>query len=391
MDKIRIGKPYFDYNELAGINDVLESGCWAGTCSTVELFEKKFANTVGAKYAVACSSATAGLHVALIACGIGNGDEVIVGDYSFPASAFAVAHALATALFADIRMDTYCIDCDDIEKLVGFETDKRNILLRGGIKAIMPVAQFSMPCDRKEIVEIADKYNLRIVWDSATGLGSEYKGNKIGAFRDCEVFSTFPTKIISTGEGGVITTNDKEIADLAKSVVDFGKVKTKEGVNFDKLGYNYRLSAIHAAIGIAQLDKLPDFLKHRRELAKYYKQRINEEVESLYWLRPQLEPSDRKSAWQRFVCIASHKNIPTLRDEVMAYLNANGVECVKGNYALHQIDYFRNLYLSKQECVKSAFVYRHSLALPLHYTLSKKRADYVIEKLIEFRKNHDRL
>lgn len=380
MDKIRIGKPYFSDAERARINDVFESGCWAGTCPEVERFEKKFANAVGAKYAVAVANATCGLHTALMICGIKSNDEVIVSDYTFSASAFAIMHCGAKPIFADVKMDTYCIDPDDIEKKITAKT-----------KAIMPVGQFGMPSDRSEILEIADKHDLKIVWDSATGLGSEYKGNKIGSFFDCEVFSTFPTKIISTGEGGVITTNDKEIADLAKSIVDFGKVKTKEGVTFDKLGYNYRLSAVHAAIGIAQLDKLPNFLQHRRELAEYYKQRINEVVESLYWLRPQHEPSDRKSAWQRFVCIASHKNIPTLRDDVMAYLNANDVECVKGNYALHQIDYFRNLYLAKPECPKSAFVYRHSLALPLHYMMSKNDVDCVIEKLVEFRKNDDRL
>ena len=380
MDKIRIGKPYFSDVERTRINDVFESGCWAGTCPEVEVFEKKFANVVGAKYAVAVANATCGLHTALMVCDIKTNDEVIVSDYTFSASAFAIMHCGAKPIFADANMETYCIDPDDIEKKITEKT-----------KAIMPVGQFGMPCDRERILEIADEHALKIVWDSATGLGSEYKGNTIGSFFDCEVFSTFPTKIISTGEGGMITTNDKEIADLAKSIVDFGKVKTKEGVNFNKLGYNYRLSAIHAAIGIAQLDKLPDFLKHRRELAEYYKQRINEEIESLYWLRSQHEPSDRKSAWQRFVCIASHKNIPTLRDDVMAYMNANGVECVKGNYALHQIDYFRNLYLAKPECVKSAFVYRHSLALPSHYLLTREDIDFVIVKLVDFAENAPRL
>lgn len=379
-DKIRIGKPYFSDNEIARINEVLESGCWAGTCPTVSLFEEEFADAVGTKYAVAVANATCGLHTALMICGVKSNDEVIVADYTFSASAFAIMHCGAKPIFADVKMDTYCIDCDDIEKKITAKT-----------KAIMPVGQFGMCCDRSEIVEIADKHDLKIVWDSATGLGSEYKGNKIGAFRDCEVFSTFPTKILSTGEGGMITTNDKEIADLAKSIVDFGKVKTSKGVTFDKLGYNYRLSAIHAAIGIAQLDKLSNFVKYRRELAAYYKERIDEAVESLYWLRPQFEPSDRKSAWQRFVCIASYKDIPTLRDDVMAYLNANGVESVKGNYALHQIDYFRDLYISKQECVTSAYVYRHSLALPLHYMMAKHNVDYVIERLIEFRKKHARL
>lgn len=379
-EMLHIGEPYYDGHEIDELKEVMDSGCWAGTCSKTRAFEEATAKIIGTKYAVAVANATCGLHTALLACGIKSNDDVIVADYTFPASAFAVLHCGAKLLLSDIEMDTYCISTDDIRKKITART-----------KAIIPVAQFSMPCARDEISEIANENNLKIVWDSATALGSEYTGKNVGTFSDVEVFSFYPTKILSTGEGGVITTNDKEIADLAKSIVDFGKVKTKEGVTFDKLGYNYRLSAIHAAIGMAQLDKLPDFLKHRRELAAYYKQRINEEVESLYWLRPQHEPSDRKSAWQRFVCIASHKRIPSLRDEVMAYLNANDVESVKGNYALHQIDYFRNLYLSTQKCPKSAFVYRHSLALPLHYMMSKEDVDPVIEKLMKFRKNHARL
>jgi len=377
---LAIGKPYTGKEEIEAIRKVLETGCIAGTCPETKDFEAALAKYVGTEHAVAVSSATTGLHTALIVCGVKSNDEVIVADYTFPASAFAIIHCGAKPVFADVKMDTYCIDCDDIEKKITAKT-----------KAIMPVGQFGMPGDRDRILEIADKYNLKVIWDSATGLGSEYKWKKIGTFQDCEVFSFYPTKILSTGEGGVITTNNKEIADLAKSIVDFGKVKTKEGVSFDKLGYNYRLSAIHAAIGIAQLHKLSDFVKHRRELAAYYKQRINEEVESLYWLRPQFEPSDRKSAWQRFVCIASHKDIPTLRDDVMAYLNANGVESVKGNYALHQLPVFKDLCWPIEECPKSAYVYRHSLALPLHYMMDKKDVDTVIERLIEFRKEHARL
>jgi len=367
MRKISIGKPWYSSDEIERIREVLDSGCWAGTCPVVAEFEKKFASVVGAKYAVAVSSATTGLHVALASCGIDSG-EVIVADYTFPASAFAVMHAGAKPVLADIDTNTYCIDPGDITKKITEKT-----------VAIMPVNQFGMPCDNEPIIEIAQENGLKIVWDSATGLGSEYKSKKTGMFPDAEVFSLYPTKILSTGEGGMITTNNKEIAEYAKSIVDFGKVKTEKGVDFDKLGYNYRMSAIHAAIGLAQLEKLRDFLKRRRELAEYYKKRINEEADSLYWLHSQIEPDDRRSAWQRFVCL-----VPASRDEIIAYMAKQGVECVKGNYALHQISFFREHKEFKTKCANSAFAYQHAVALPLHYSMTKEDVEYVIEKLKEF-------
>ena len=364
---IKVGKPCHSTCETEKIKKVFDSGCLTGKCDIVREYERNFADACDAKHAIATSSGTTALHTALLALGIKEGDEVIVPDYTFAASAFAIMHCGAIPILADVKKDTFCIDIKDMQLKITQRT-----------KAFMPVNQYGLPTDIDEIMKIARENDLRVIGDTATGLGSEYKGKKAGSFFDCECFSTFPTKIISTGEGGMITTNNAEIAEDARAIIDFGRTK-KSGVT--RLGYNYRLSAVQAAIGICQLNELNKFIKKRRTLAQYYKQRINEEVESLYWLRLQLEPRDRKSAWQRFVCRVSLKRKASLRDDMIAYMRKQGVECTKGNDALHQMDYFKSYYFPRVECINSTYVYRHALALPMHYELEEEDVDYVIAAL----------
>jgi len=363
--KIQLSKPWYSECELRRIEVVLKSSCWAGTCPWVEEYEKKFAATVGTKYAIAASSCTSALHAALLSVGVKQGDEVIVSDFSFPATALSVMYCQAKPVFADIKLDTFCVQPDSIREKI---TDKT--------KAIIPVNQFGMPCDIDEIIEIAEENDLRIVWDSATGLGSEYKKKKQGSFEDVECFSSFPTKNISTGEGGMITTNDEEIASVARSIIHFGKEKTKAGVKFTRVGYNYRLSAIQAAIGTCQLEKLPVFISERKKLVQYYKKRISEEFSHAAtdkWLVPQHEPEDRTSAWQRFVCLTKH------RDDIIVHMEKYGIECSDGNYAQHMIDF-----LNGDKCENSAFAFYHALSLPLYYGMTFEDVDYVIEALKDF-------
>ena len=266
-------------------------------------------------------------------------------------------------MLADVSLVTYTIDPEEIRKKI----------ITKKTKAISPIYAFGAPCDNASIREIADEHDLKIVWDTATGLGSKYNNQKAGTFSDCECFSFFPTKNISTGEGGMITTDDEEIAAKTRALVNFGK--GTEGI-----GYNYRLSAIQAAIGICQLDKLPKILESRRKLAEYYKKRIYEDVSRLFWLRPQMEPTDVESAWQRFVCIASHKDKPKLRDDLMEYLKSNGIETTFGTNSLALHSFFKN----DNCCPNANYLYRNTIALPLFYEMKIENADYVIENLIGF-------
>ena len=368
--ELPLGKPFSDDREVEAVRKVLESGCWAGTCEVVEEFEEKFAKTVGTKYSVAGSSCTTTIHASLLAIGIGIGDEVIIPSFTHPATGFAVAHCQATPVLVDVNLVTYTINPEEIRKRI---TDKT--------KAIMPIYAFGMVPDVFEIRRIADENGLKVVWDTATGLGAKYECKNAGTFSDCECFSLYPTKNIATGEGGMITTDDEEIAEKAHSLVDFGT--TKHVPVFDKLGYNYRLSAIHAAIGICQLEKLPKFLKAKRELAEYYKKRVYEDVSDLYWLRPQMEPGNVKSAWQRFVCIAHHKDKTDMRDKLMNFLRKEGIGCTKGTQSLAAQPYFKNDVC----CPNADFLYRSTITLPLYYGMEKEDVDYVIEKLLEFYKS----
>lgn len=366
VKKLSLGKPYFDECEIERIKNVLDSGCWAGTCEETKVFERKFAESVGTKYAIACSSCTTALHAALLAIGIGKGDEVIVPSFTFPATGFAVAYTQAKTILADIDMMTYTIDAIEARKRV---TRKA--------KAIMPVYAFGMPPDVDAIIDLAEDNDLKIVWDAATGLGAEYKGKKAGSFADCECFSFYPTKNIATGEGGMITTNNEEIAEKAHSLVDFGTTKSVK--IYDKIGYNYRLSAIQAAIGICQLEKLPKFLDAKRRIVEYYNKRLDE----LYWIGSQYEPVGVQSAWQRFVCHVLNVHELTRRIDniqLISYLKEKGIGSAIGTYSLATQPFFLD-----RECCKNAnHLYKNTIALPLYYGMTEEDVDYVIEKLVDF-------
>lgn len=362
---VPLSRPYFDDCEIERITAVLDGGCVGGTCPEVKNFEEKFAETVGTKYAIATSNCTVALHASLLALVIGKGDEVIIPSFTHPATGFAVAHCQAKPVLADVSLNTYTINPEDIRSGITEKT-----------KAICPVYAFGMPPDVFEILEIADEKGLKIVWDTATGLGAMDINVNAGNFSDCECFSLFPTKIISTGEGGMITTDDKEIAVKAHALVNFGK-------GTGGIGYNYRLSAIQAAIGLCQLEKLPNILESRKEVAKYYKKRILEEASSLYWLHPQIEPENVKSAWQRFVCIVHHKDKPELRDNLMEHLHKNGIETTFGTHSLALQPFFKD----NRCCPNANFLYRNTIALPLYYGMGKEDVDYVVERLVEFYKS----
>ena len=358
MKKIPLGKPWHDECEIERIKEVLDSGCWGGTCPVVEEFEKKFAKTVGTKYAIATSSCATGLHTALLSVGIGEGDEVIIPAFTHPATGFAVAQCQSKPVLADVSLDTYTINPEKIWKMITEKT-----------KAIAPIYAFGMPSDMSEITKIAYKHDLKMIWDTATGLGAKYKSKNAGTFSDCECFSLFPTKIISTGEGGMITTDEEEIAAKVHALVNFGK-------GTSSIGYNYRLSAVQAAIGLCQLEKLSKILKSRKYLVEYYIKYIQEEVSNLYWLHPQIEPKDAESSWQRFVCRIDNNS----RDELMGYLKKNGIGCTFGTNSLASHPYFKT-----NDCLIANYLYYNTIALPLYYNMPTEDVDYVIEKLIGFK------
>jgi perosamine synthetase len=253
----------------------------------VKEFERLFAEKFGVKYAIAFNSATAALHAACVACGVDFGDEVIVSPYTFTASASCVLMASGDPVFADIDPETFCIT--GIEGYVTPET-----------KAIIPVHLFGHPADMEEILDVAEKYNLKIIEDSAQAIGAEYYGRLTGTIGDCGIFSFQETKTISTGEGGMLITDNDEIWDKACAVRNHGEVK---GHNFH--GYNYRMTEIEAAIGIVQLSKLDEFNRQRIELCSHLTQRLSE-IKGIY---PPVVRPDCKHVYYVYAVLVPHRDL----------------------------------------------------------------------------------
>ena len=242
---IPIAKPLIGEEEKTAVMNVLNSGMLASGPLTEE-FEKKFADYVGTKYAIATTSGTTALHLGLLALGITHGDEVILPAFSFIASANAPLFCDAIPVFCDVDLKTFNIDAEQIKKLITKKT-----------KAIMPVHLYGQAADMDPIEEIAEKYGLHVIGDACQAHGATYNEKQVGSFGDLECFSFYPTKNMTTGEGGMITTNNEEFAELTLSLRNHGREKTKWGYEHGRLGYNYRLTDIGAAIGLEQLKKLP--------------------------------------------------------------------------------------------------------------------------------------
>jgi len=266
---ILIAKPMVGDEEKKAVLDVLDSGMLAQG-KKVKEFEEKFAEYIGAKYAVATSSGTTALHLALLASGVKSGDEVITTPFTFISTATPILFCNAKPVFADINPGTFNIDPEKIEKMVTSKT-----------KVVLPVHLYGQSCEMDRIMEIADKHNLIVIEDACQAHGAEYKGKKVGGIGDAGCFSFYPTKNMTTGEGGMVTTTDEELAEEIRMLRDHGQ---KERYNYVMVGYNFRMTDIAAAVGIEQLKKLDKFNEKRRGNAGFLSEQLNGVVEIPYLL-----------------------------------------------------------------------------------------------------------
>ena len=252
--KVPVAKPIIGDEEIENVVEVLKSGMIAQG-PKVEEFEQKFADWIGTKYAIAVNSGTAALHVALLSCGIGKGDEVITTPFTFIASGNAIVYTGAKPVFADIDLKTYTLNPDTIESLITENT-----------KAILPVHLYGQSANMDRINEIAEKHGLIVIEDAAQAHGATCNGKNVGNMGDMACFSFYPTKNMTTSEGGIITTNDEDLAESAKIFRAHG---ASVRYHHDAIGYNFRMTDISAAIGLAQLEKIDGFNDKRIENAAY--------------------------------------------------------------------------------------------------------------------------
>jgi spore coat polysaccharide biosynthesis protein spsC len=395
---IPITKTIFDKDEELAIIEPLRSG-WVVQGSNVSKFQDKFANFTNSRFAYATSNCTTALHLGLVAMGIKKGDKVIVPSFTFVASANAVEYTGAEVVFCDIDLRTFNIDETRLENLI--KNDKN-------IKAIMPVNLFGLCANMPAIMQIAKKYNLKVIEDSACGFDGWIENRHSGTFGDCGCFSFHPRKSISTGEGGMLITNDEKIAGLVSMLKDHGASKSdlqrhieKGGSllpNFDILGYNYRMTDIQGALGSCQMDKKERIMNGRRRIAKKYDDALKSEVVNNKKLSeiliPPYIPNGYKHGYQSYVCLFTDgvdltelnkdiiDNINQKRNNLMQILEENGIATRQGTHAVHTLGYYKVKNNFKDEDFLNSYAAdRLTISLPMYADMSDEEFQYVIDHI----------
>ena len=392
---IPYGRQWLAEEEIAAVVEILK-GDWLTQGPKVEAFEKAFAESCEAQYAVAVSNGTAALHIAAMACGLRPGDEGITSPNTFLASANCLAYCGATPKFADIQSDTYCLNPSEITKHITPRT-----------KLIIPVHFAGQPCDMETIWDIAQKNKVMIIEDAAHAFGSKWQDtagcwHKVGSCSHSHmtIFSFHPVKTITTGEGGIIVTNDRQLARKCRLLRNHGITKdpsefsNHEFVPFIRnsrhrsfpswyyemqtLGFNYRITDIQCALGLVQIKRLPSFRYRRREIWNYYNERLSD-IEGF------IPPREREgvcSCWHLYVAQT------TLRDSLLAYLRSQGIGAHAMYIPVHLQPYYQRRFGYKRgDFPKAESYFNRCLVLPLYAGMSKETLDCIIKAVRTFYEN----
>ena len=365
--KYPIAKPYITKEEEKYVLEVLHSGILS-IGPKIKEFENKFAKFVGAKYACAVSSGTAGLHLAMIAAGIGKDDEVITSPFSFVASANSILYVGAKPVFVDIDPATYNLNPEEIEKKITPKT-----------KAILVVHIFGQSADMDPILKIAKKYKLKIIEDACESIGAEYKGKKVGTFGESAVFAFYPNKQMTTGEGGMIVTDDEKIDRLCRSLRNQGRAEDMQWLDHERLGYNYRMDELSAAVGLAQIEKIDFLISERRKIAGWYSKLLSKYHELIQV--PEIAGNNTHT-W--FVYVVLPKNKKIVRDELINQLAAEGVSTKPYLPSIHLFSFYKKMFGHKEgDFPVSESVSNRAIALPFYIGLKESDVKYICQKLID--------
>lgn len=359
---ISIAKPALIGNERKYVLDCLKTNWISSIGKYINLFEKRFSEYIGTKHAITCSSGTTALHLALLALGIKKEDEVICPVFTYIATANSILYVGAKPIFIDCEQSIWNIDSTKIEERITKKT-----------KAIIITHLYGHPCDIDPILKIAKKYNLYIIEDSAEAIGSKYKEKMCGSFGDIATFSFYGNKIITCGEGGMIVTNDNE---LAKKVV----LLKSQGMDSNKrywfsiLGYNYRMTNIQAAIGLAQLENIEKFILKRREIAKIYNYCLKD-IEGITF--PIEKDYAFHSYWMYSVLIEKEYRLD--RNEVIDFLAKQGIETRPFFYPVHTMPVYQGL--NYYDFSISEEISRKGINLPTFYGLKEEEIRLIADFL----------
>ena len=374
---IQISQPATGEEEWLACREALISG-WMTQGPKVAEFERAFAERHHLSHALATTSCTTALHLILAGMGLGPGDEVIVPAFTWVATANVVLYCGATPVFADVDRDTNNIDPADLARKITSRT-----------KAVIVVHLFGLCADMDAIRRIVPP-DVKIIEDAACAAGASYNGTPAGALGDAAAFSFHPRKSITTGEGGMITTNDRALADRMTMLRNHGASISEEQrhagpkpyllPDFSVLGFNYRMTDLQASVGLVQLAKLDRFIGERQQMAEHYRDRL----QRVAWLRMP-DFGNGGHAWQAFVTYVDPESAPMPRNDLMERLQAAGISTRPGTHAVHMLGYYRERFdLSPEDCPAARDCDANTMAIPLHNRMSEGDCNYVIDTICSF-------
>jgi len=364
---------YWDNRDIEKMAVVIKKGMyWANGPDIIE-FESRICEYFGVKYAVVVNSGTSALHLSLLAHGVGDGDEVIVPSFTFIATANAPLFVGARPVFADVEPETYGLDPEYVEKRITNRT-----------KAIIPVHYGGMPCHINELKQIAIKHNLILIEDAAEAFGADIDGIKVGTFGDSAILSFCQNKIITTGEGGAILTNSKEVYEKLELFRSHGRLVTNdyftttEHPEYVELGYNFRMPSIIAALGISQLEKADQIILKRKENAAHMSQRLCQ----IRGIKTPDSPSGYNHVYQMYTIRLENSDI---RDELMRYLTDNGIQTKVFFLPVHLTQFYRQKFgYEGGELPITEKVASEVLTLPMYPGLTHDEMDYIAQEIMNF-------
>lgn len=359
---IPVSEPSITQKEIDYVTDAVKSGWVSSLGHYINEFEKKFAKFVGTKYALTTSNGTTSLHLALVSLGIKRGDEVIIPDLTFIATANAVAYTGAKPIMVDVENDTWCIDPESIKKSITTRT-----------KAIIPVHLYGHPANMDEINKISKEHGLYVIEDAAEAHGAEINGEKVGSIGDCGVFSFYGNKIITCGEGGMITTNNEEVYEKAVFLRDHAMSKEKRYWHTE-IGFNYRMTNLQAALGLAQLNRIDKLIEKKRKIFEWYK-RYMKDIDCIR-LNPEKEWA-KNVFWM--VCLVLDKDFGISRDELIIKLRKRGIDTRPFFYPLSQMSMYTNGTINPV----AYDISMRGLNLPSGVNLNMHKIMFICEKVID--------
>ncbi len=373
--RIDIARPKFGDEELQALRGPLESG-WLTQGPEVNAFEQEFAKRHDVGHALATTSCTTALHLALAALDIGPGDEVIVPAFTWVATANVVLYCGATPVFVDVERETFNLDVSQIAQKVTKRT-----------KAVIPVHLFGLCADMDGLRAVLPD-TVAVVEDAACAAGASYKGKPAGGLGDFAAFSFHPRKSITTGEGGMLTTTDDDLAAKAEILRNHGASISEEQrhhgpqpyilPDFNLLGFNYRMSDLQGAVGRVQLGRLDGFIAERERWSGFY----DEAFADIPWIRPPIRPEAGQHAWQAYVTYVDPAQAPKPRNEIMQILHEKGVATRPGTHAVHMLGYYRDKYgFAADDFPGARDCERNSMALPLHNQMTQEDYEFVVSAI----------